>query len=99
MACGTAVVASAVGGIPEIVVEGETGLLVPFEPISASSSEPRDPEKFSKDLAHAINSLVSSPEKIREMRLKAREWVEKHYSWKNIACQTLEFYKQLAGKT
>jgi glycogen synthase len=99
MACGTAVVASAVGGIPEIVVEGETGLLVPFEPISASSSEPRDAEKFSKDLAHAINSLVSSPEKIREMRLKAREWVEKHYSWKNIACQTLEFYKQLAGKT
>jgi glycogen synthase len=98
MACGTPVVASAVGGIPEVVVEGETGLLVPFEPMSTSSSEPRDPEKFSNDLAHAINSLVSSPEKIREMSLKARERIEKHYSWKNIAYQTLEFYKQLAGK-
>jgi starch synthase len=99
MACGAPVVASAVGGIPEIVVQGETGLLVPFEPISTSSSEPRDPEKFSKDLAHAINSLVSSPEKIRGMSLKARERVKKHYSWNNIACQTLEFYKNLAGKT
>jgi glycogen synthase len=98
MACGTPVVASAVGGIPEIVVEGETGLLVPFEPINASSSEPRDPEKFSKDLAHAINSLVSSPEKIKEMSLKARERVEKHYRWNNIASQTLEFYKKLVRK-
>jgi glycogen synthase len=98
MACGTPVVASAVGGIPEIVVESETGLLIPFEPIGANSSEPRDPEKFSKDLAHAINSLVSSPEKIREMSLKARERVEKHYSWKSIACQTLEFYKSLVRK-
>jgi glycogen synthase len=98
MACGTPVVASAVGGIPEVVVEGATGLLVPFEPISTSSSEPREPEKFSKDLAHAINSLVSSPETIGEMRLKAREWVETHYRWKDIASQTLEFYEKLVRK-
>jgi glycosyltransferase involved in cell wall biosynthesis len=98
MSCGTPVVASAVGGIPEVVVEGETGLLVPFEPISTSSSEPRDPKKFSKDLADAINSLVSSPEKIREMSVKARERVEKCYSWKSIACRTLEFYKKLMRK-
>jgi glycosyltransferase involved in cell wall biosynthesis len=98
MACGAPVVASAVGGIPEVVVEGETGLLVSFEPMSTGSSEPRDPEQFSKDLAHAINSLVSSPERIREMSLKARERVEMHYSWKNIACQTFEFYKSLVRK-
>jgi glycogen synthase len=99
MACGTPVVASAVGGIPEVVIHGETGWLVPFDPIDTGSWEHREPEKFSKNLADAINSLVSSPEKRRRMSLKAREWVEKHYSWKNIACQTLEFYKELASKT
>jgi glycosyltransferase involved in cell wall biosynthesis len=59
----------------------------------------RESGKSSKDLAHAINSLVSSPEKIRGMSLKARERVEKHYSWNNIVCQALEFYKKLVGKT
>lgn len=98
MACGTPVVASAVGGIPEIVVEGQTGLLVPFEPMNASSSEPRDPEKFSKDLAHAINSLVSSPERTRRMGAKSRERVEKYFSWESIARQTLEFYRELTLK-
>jgi starch synthase len=95
MACGTPVVASAVGGIPEVVVHDETGLLVPFEPIGPNQFEPKDPEKFSKDLASGINSLLSSPEKIREMSLKARERVEKHFSWKGIACQALDFYKEL----
>jgi starch synthase len=98
MACGTPVVASAVGGIPEVVVKGETGLLVPFEPMSTSSSEPRDPEKFSKDLANAVNHLVASPEKTKTMGLKSRERVEKHFSWKSIARQTLEFYKKLTHK-
>jgi alpha-maltose-1-phosphate synthase len=98
MACGTPVVASAVGGIPEVVVEGETGLLVPFEPASTRSSEPRDPEKFSKDLADAVNHLLSSPETIRTMGAKSRERVEKHFSWKSIARQTLEFYKALTLK-
>jgi len=98
MACGTPVVASAVGGIPEVIIQGETGLLVPFEPINTQSWEPRDPEKFSKDLANAINSLLSSPEKIKTMGAKSRERVEKHFSWKSIGHQTLEFYKELTIK-
>jgi len=98
MACGTPVVASAVGGIPEVVVEGETGLLIPFEPISTSSSEPRDPEKFSKDLADTVNHLLSSPEKMKAMGVKSRERVEKYFSWGSIARQTLEFYKELTHK-
>ncbi len=95
MSCETPVVASAVGGIPEVVVHNETGLLVPFEPIGANNFEPTDPEQFSRDLAEAINSLFRSPEKIRVMGLKSRERVENHFSWEGVAWQTLEFYRGL----
>ncbi len=97
MACETPVVASAVGGIPEVIDHGETGLLVPFNPLGTESWEPRDPEKFSKDLAEAINHLLLSPEKLKTMGLQAREKVEKHFSWKSIAQQTLKFYQTLAA--
>ena len=98
MACGIPVVASSVGGIPEVVIHDETGLLVTFEPMNTQSWEPREPEKFSKDLANAVNHLLSSPEKIRTMGAKSRERVEKHFSWESVARQTLEFYKELTGK-
>jgi alpha-maltose-1-phosphate synthase len=98
MACGTPVVASAIGGIPEVVIPDETGLLVPFEPDNTHPWEPRDPEKFSKDLANAINGLLSSPEKIKIMKTNSRERVEKYFSWKSIAQKTLEFYKELIHK-
>jgi starch synthase len=91
MACGTPVVASAVGGIPEIVAHGETGSLIPFDP--------KDPEQFSKDLAETINRLFLFPEKLKEMGRKSREKVEKVYSWKSIARQTLQLYKELTGKS
>jgi glycogen synthase len=96
MSCGTPVVASAVGGIPEVVVHGETGLLVPFEPISDDNFEPRHPDQFSKDLAEAVNSLFRSSEKVRTMGRESRKRVEEHFSWERVARQTLEFYKELA---
>jgi starch synthase len=98
MACGTPVVASAIGGIPEVVIPGETGLLVSFEPIGSHNGEPKHPEKFSKDLANAINSLLSSPERIKTMGAKSRERVKKEFSWKSIAQKTLEFYKELTPR-
>jgi len=95
MACETPVVASAVGGIPEVVVHGETGLLVPFDPIDSNHFEPKDPEQFSRDLAAAVNSLLRSPERMRAMGLKSRKRVEKYFSWESVAQQTLKFYREL----
>jgi len=95
MACQTPVVASSVGGIKEAVVHGETGLLVPFDPLSASDPAPKHPGQFARDLASAINSLLSAPEKMRAMEIKARWRVEKYFSWTSIAQQTLEFYREL----
>jgi glycosyltransferase involved in cell wall biosynthesis len=96
MSCETPVVASAVGGIPEVVVHGETGWLVPFEPAGDHHFEPKDPEQFSRDLAAAINNLLRSPGKMRTMGFKSREHVKIHFSWESVARQTLEFYKKLA---
>jgi glycosyltransferase involved in cell wall biosynthesis len=95
MACETPVVASRVGGIQEVVVHEETGLLVPLEHRSSTDWEPKDPEKFSQDLALAINSLLSSPEKRELMAHRARARVEKYYSWKSVARQTLDFYQEV----
>ena len=95
MACETPVVASAVGGIPEVVEHGETGLLVAPEAISASDVEPRNPEQFSRDLAAAVNVLLDDPPLRSSMAGKARARVERHFSWTSIARQTLEFYQEL----
>ena len=95
MACGTPVVASAVGGIPEVVVDGETGVLVPFEPTSGDNFEPKYPEQFSKDLAEAVNRLLRSPEKLKVMGRESRKRVEKEFSWESVARQTIGFYREL----
>ncbi len=95
MACGTPVVASAVGGIPEVVASGETGMLVPFKSVGPENPEPKNPVKFSRDLAHAVNFLMGSPDILRKMKNKAQQRVEKYFSWQAIAAQTMEFYKDL----
>jgi alpha-maltose-1-phosphate synthase len=95
MACETPVVASAVGGIPEVVEHGETGLLVPPEAISPTEVEPKHPEQFSRDLAAAVNVLLDNPYLRESMGAKARARVEQRFSWTNIARQTLEFYQEL----
>jgi alpha-maltose-1-phosphate synthase len=95
MACETPVVASAVGGIPEVVVHGETGLLVPYEPVSPYNFEPKVPEQYSRDLAAAVNRLLDDPGTMQEMGRKARERVERYFSWASIAQRTLEFYREL----
>jgi glycogen synthase len=97
MACETPVVASAVGGIPEVVVHGETGLLVPVEPVSSEDFEPRHPAQFSRDLAAAVNRLLQDPATMQVMGKRARQRVELYFSWSSIAQRTLEFYRELTG--
>jgi starch synthase len=97
MACETPVVASAVGGIPEVVVHGETGFLVPFESVSDHDFEPRHPKQFARDLAEAVNQLLKDAEQRQAMGRKARRRVEQSFSWTSIARRTLEFYRALTS--
>jgi glycogen synthase len=95
MACGTPVVASAVGGIREVVVPDVTGLLVSFTPRGPTDFEPQDPDRFARDLAAAIDELLADPQRRRTMGTQARERVERYFSWASVAQRTLEFYRTL----
>lgn len=95
MACETAVVASAVGGIKEVVVEGETGLLVNLEQQKVAPFEPVNPDKFSKDLADGVNKLINDKELRDQMAIKGRKRVEDFFDWKSIAKQTKSIYKSI----
>jgi len=88
MACATAVVASDVGGIPEVVADRQTGLLVHYE---AS-----DPESFERRLADAVNSLVADPGKARQYGRAGRQRCIQEFSWAHIAEQTLEIYRKVS---
>jgi len=95
MACGTPVVASAVGGIIEVVVPGKTGLLVPVDAEGGADFEPKDPAKFARDFADAINRLLDDPERLKEMGARSRARVEHVFSWTSIARWTMDFYWDL----
>ncbi|HEY1582186.1 MAG TPA: glycogen synthase [Chthoniobacterales bacterium] len=97
MACETAVVASAVGGIKEVVVDGETGFLVPVEQMSESPFEPTSPEKFEHDLAARVNELMAHPELQKKFGHAGRKRAEERFGWGAIARQTKELYESLFG--
>jgi glycosyltransferase involved in cell wall biosynthesis len=95
MACETAVVASAVGGIKEVVADGETGFLVPLEQMKESPFEATNPEKFVRDLAARVNQLMRDPQ-LRERFGKAgRRRAEENFSWAAIAAKTKKLYESL----
>ena len=95
MACETAVVASAVGGIKEVVVHGETGFLVPLQQMPQSPFEPVDPDRFARDLAARINELIADPALRARFAAAGRQRAEARFSWAAIAKQTQQLYESL----
>jgi glycogen synthase len=95
MACETAVVATAVGGIKEVVVDGETGFLVPMEPMTEAPFEPREPAKFERDLASRINQLMADPALCEKFGRAGRKRAEEKFGWPSIAQQTKALYETL----
>ncbi len=97
MACRAPVVASATGGILEVVVDGETGYLVPFEP-DAVTGFPVEPERFARDLASRLTELMADPERCRRFGDAGRRRVEAMFSWEAIAEQMVKLYEGLVAE-
>jgi len=95
MACNTPVVGSKVGGIAEVVLDGETGFLIDAKLSSQMPHDPTDPAGFSAAMAEAINRVAANPDLRNRLGAKGRERVERNYSWRSIAEQTLALYKSL----
>jgi alpha-maltose-1-phosphate synthase len=94
MACRAPVVASATGGILEVVVDGETGYLVPFKQDPVTSF-PSDPDQFARDLAAKLTTLLKDPAACKRMGEAGRKRVEEHFAWSSIADQTIALYQEL----
>ena len=93
MAMGLPVVGSATGGIPDVIVDGETGLLVPIEQLQDGTGTPIEPERFVTDLAGALTRLVTDEEAAARMGVASRKRVEEHFAWTAIAERTMEVYE------
>jgi starch synthase len=97
MACELAVVATATGGIPEVVVHGETGWLVPIEQVDDGTGTPVNPDAFIADLAGALTEAVADRERARHFGLAGRARAVEHFSWGSIGDQTMAVYEQVLG--
>jgi starch synthase len=97
MACQTAVVATATGGIPEVVVPGETGLLVPIEQFADGTGTPVDPDRYVADFAAALTELVTDPARAEAMGRAGRIRAIEAFSWTAIARRTLDIYRSVGG--
>ncbi|MFT8359298.1 glycogen synthase [Bifidobacterium aquikefiri] len=94
MACGLPVVASATGGIPEVVVDGETGYLVPIEQLQDGTGTPLHPQTYIHDLADAIDRMFADMEAAERMGECGYERARDRFSWESIADQTIDVYRQ-----
>ena len=97
MACETAVVATGTGGIPEVVEDGVTGLLVPFAPRDDGTRDPVEPERFAGDIASRVNELLADPARAERMGKAGRARAIERFSWPAIANETVALYKALLG--
>jgi len=95
MACETPVVATATGGIPEVVLDGETGVLVPIEQASDGTGTPLDQARFEADLAKALTRVLADPDRAAAMGQAGRRRAVEAFSWSAIAKRTMELYRSL----
>ena len=98
MACEPAVVATATGGIPEVVVHGETGWLVPIEQVDDGTGTPLDPDAYVADFAAALTEAVADRERAKHFGLAGRARAVEHFSWGSIGDQTMAVYEQVLGR-
>ena len=98
MACELPVVATATGGIPEVVVDGETGWLVPIEQVQDGTGTPVDEDRFVADLAAALDEAVADTDRAARMGVAGRRRAVESFSWDTIGDRTVEVYEEVLGR-